>query len=343
MLSVMNPMRPSTAGRALLAVTLAVLGLLGGVALGGAATAQTAVPCWALQDPALDDGRRELQPGDQALGGIEIVNACSRPVTVRLRTGGLVTAADGALAWSPEPPAGVRVVPMVPEVTVGAVASLRVPFTVTVPAGTTPGDYPFALGAAGVQPGDSPSAVDWWRPAPLRVSGPLRAAIEITAVTGHYRPSLDPFGPGSATVGFTVVNTGTVTVAGRVIAGLTGLYSRRVLPDPADLPAVVLVPGAAYHGSIDLPAVWPGVRFDAQAGFLPSDVGGTSVTFTEPGVVRAETLWAVPFAQLVLAVLLGSVLFFAALARRNRHMRRARETGAVTENTGTGRPPDPTT
>lgn len=323
-------------------VLLAVASVLGGLAA-CPVQARAEAPCWALQDPALADGRRELAPGEQANGSIEIVNACARPVTVRLHVGGLVTSGDGTLAWSPSPPAGVTLTPAVPEVTVAPVASQWVPLTVSVPADATPGDYPFALGAAGIRPdGVPPSGVDWWRPAPLRVSGPLLAAIDITAVTATYRESLNPFRPGTARVGFTVVNTGTVTVTGRVVAGLTGLYSRRVLPDPAVLPTVVLLPGASYTGAIELPAVWPGVRFDAQAGFLPTNVGGTPVTFTEPGVVRAETLWAPPFAQLVLAVLIGTAWFVAALSRRNRHLRRARGAG-VTGTTGTAGASPPTT
>lgn len=48
------------------------------------------------------------------------------------------------------------------------------------------------------------------------------------------------------------------------------------------------------------------------------------MSYTEPGVVRGETMWALPFPQMLVIGLSGAVLFVAALARRHRHRRRAR-------------------
>ncbi|MCX0272945.1 hypothetical protein NLM24_19995 [Nocardia zapadnayensis] len=51
------------------------------------------------------------------------------------------------------------------------------------------------------------------------------------------------------------------------------------------------------------------------AASAPGEIGGVAVSYTEPGVVRGETMWALPFPQMLMIALCGAVLFVAALAR----------------------------
>ncbi|WP_327147181.1 hypothetical protein [Nocardia sp. NBC_01329] len=278
-----------TSGCATLAIAL------GGLGAGPAAAGpgDSGLPCWSLRDPVFADSRGELRPGERADGVVEIVNDCAAPVVVRLSAGRTVTGPDGEIAWSERASPGGSLIVSRPEITVAGGASEWVPVTVSAPAGVTPGDHPLAVGAAETGAGPGSGGVDRWRPVPLRIAGPPRPAVEITPVTGTYRPVPNPLAPGAADITYTITNTGTVTVSGRLVASLTGLYSRRVFADPADLPDVVLVPGASYRGSVRVDRVWPGVRFDAQVGFRPTDVGGV-VSYSEPGVVGAEPIWALP-------------------------------------------------
>ncbi|WP_405179225.1 hypothetical protein OG225_35970 [Nocardia sp. NBC_01377] len=315
--------RGRTVSRGVCCAAVAVVVTVCGAGDPRAAPVPPQVVCWSLRDAFVAAGP-PVGPGGRATGVVEIENACGRAVTARLLAGRTVTGADGMVGWSPrESEAGVLVLDG-SEVTVAAGGTARVSFTFSVAADAVAGDHPLAVAAVDAD-GSRPAgaAVDTWRPIPLRVAGTVRAAVEITDVAGEYRPVRDPFAPGSAEIGFTVTNTGTVTVMGRVVAGLSGLYSTRILPDLATVPTVVLVPGASYTGTVRLSGVWPGVRFDAQVGFLPTDIGGVPVTFGEPGVVVAETMWALPVPQAALVVAAGSLLFAAALVRRRRHLRRA--------------------
>ncbi|NKY57010.1 hypothetical protein [Nocardia flavorosea] len=313
--------------RAVLAGAVLMCGL-GGAGTAGAAPGDSP-SCWSLRDPVFASSRGDLGPSERADGVVEIVNGCARPVTVRLSAGRTVTGPDGAIAWSDQGSAGGALTFERPEVVIAGGASEWVAVTVTAAADATPGDHPLAVGAVDAAMARVSGGVDRWRPVPLRIAGALRPAVDITPVDGVYRPVPNPFAPGAAEIAYTVTNTGTVTVSGQVVAGLTGLYSRRVFPEPTDLPEVVLVPGASYHGSVRLDRVWPGVRFDAQVGFRPTDIGGIAVSYTEPGVVRGETMWALPFPQILVIALCGGVLFAGALARRRRHVRRAGATTAA--------------
>ncbi|MFR9749918.1 hypothetical protein ACL02S_02660 [Nocardia sp. 004] len=323
MLEAMHPNRRTARSCAVLMATLVGCGALGSTAPARPQPAEESYPCLSLRDPSYAQVRSELWPGERVSGVVELVNGCARPVVAQLRTGRTGTGADGAMAWSPEPSGAGALTVEHTEVIVAAGASEWVPFTVSAAVDAAPGDHPLALGAVR-DPADRPAGVvDTWRPVPLRIAGALRPAVEITSMTGVYEPNLNPFEPGSAEIGFTVTNTGSVTMSGYFLAGLEGLYRRWVLPDPTALPMVVLVPGASYSGIVRLPEVWPGVRFDTQIAFLPPDSDGATVSLDRPEVLRAETLWALPFAQMVLAVLVGTVLFVAAVVRHNRYRRRA--------------------
>ena len=47
-------------------------------------------------------------------------------------------------------------------------------------------------------------------PIELRVTGPLRAGLQVESISTGFNDPLNPFGTGSATVSYTVHNTGNV-------------------------------------------------------------------------------------------------------------------------------------
>lgn len=287
----------------------------------GVSAAETATGCWVMDVPVYAEARDSMAAGTQLDATVRIVNGCSHPVVLTLRSGRTVTGDDGAPAWSPLVDAAGSARFDREQVTVEPGGSEVVGVTVSAASDAEPGDHPLAVSAAEA---DAPANPVRWQSIPLRVDGEQRQRVEIGDIAAAYHSRLNPFAPGSADIAFTVANTGTATISGQVLAGLGGLYSLRADADFAHAPTVVLVPGAIYRGSVRIDRVWPAVRFDAQVGFRPTAISGSPVDYATPAVQNERTLWALPVGQILVAILLGTTLFVLALARRDRHLRRAR-------------------
>ena len=143
--------------------------------------------------------------------------------------------------------------------TVPAHGSVTVPFTLRVPEGAEPGDRPGALAALdmGVPPLEEWGRIDKGRGSValgvqravgarvfLRVGGPTLPAITVEDVrVTHRQPLVPGLGDSTATVSYTLRNTGNVTLAPKVELRATGLFGRTLLTRSLSRIPSELLPG----------------------------------------------------------------------------------------------------
>jgi hypothetical protein len=237
----------------------------------------------------------ELDPGESATEHAEVVNLSQREVTFA------ITAADGyftergrfnMLAAGDESTDAGLWIEVQDSVTVGAGEQAVIPFTVTVPADATPGDHPAGLAASVRQAGDEGGvSVDsrvGFR-VMTRVTGEYLSSLDLTVDAG-YSTRWNPFQPGSATVEYTVANTGNTRLSAAPVirvAGPLGLGAKRV---EAEFPGE-LAPGESRAASVAVEGVWPlfwltaAVDVDAQPvveGAPPAAASGKDATAAAP-------------------------------------------------------------
>jgi hypothetical protein len=215
------------------------------------------------------------------------------------------------------PTSGLRV----PAATASGPGKVILPFSVNVPANASPGDHTglilavlssIAKNAQGVNVRlDQRVGTRVF----LRVSGELRAQLEVEDLQATYHPTWNPFSPGSTTLSFNLRNSGNVKLGGLVSAEVKGLFGQRATADDAaQIP--LLLPGNAVPLTIEVPGVYPEFREAATVIELPVMAKGD----VDPAVSRAEgtvAFWAIPW-PVIIAVLVLIALVTLAIWRRRR-------------------------
>ncbi|WP_428952881.1 hypothetical protein [Streptomyces sp. cg35] len=249
--------------------------------------------------PAAQDGRpyiyAEGTPGTVLEDKVAVTNPTARSLRIALRAADADNRADGALdvrTRAKDTGAWIRFAEK--SVRIPARTRAEIPFTVTVPAGATPGDHPGAILASD---GGRTSGVS----VHLRVSGPTLSAltVEDVRIVGGDRIAYD------------VVNRGNTTLTPRLAVQADGIFGSVLDKGPRTLP-VELLPGRRvsltepWHGAPSLDAV--DVKVTVTAGGGAKDSATATARF-------------VPWAPLggALAVLAGAACAaYWALRRRRR-------------------------
>jgi hypothetical protein len=266
---------------------------------------------WSVYPAASQLGARPdfyltADPGQTIEDKAVVANKTGRPLTFRLYAADAYnTARDGGFAVRTVKErmygVGAWARPEKSRVTVPAHASVTVPFTLRVPKDAAPGDHPGALVALDV--GDPPARVQpraWGNVDAgsgslalgvqravaarvyLRVSGPTLPAVAVESVhITHHQPLVPGFGDSSATISYTLHNTGNVTLDPKVALTAHGLFGRTLLTRDLKKVPSELLPGQRvrlsepWHGApqlergdITLTASAPGTRESASASFL---------------------------------------------------------------------------
>ncbi|MFD7875713.1 WxL protein peptidoglycan domain-containing protein [Streptomyces sp. NPDC059766] len=232
-------------------------------------------------------------PGQTIEDKVVVANRTGAPLTFRLYAADAYnTARDGGFAVRTLKErmrgVGAWAKPARDRVTVPAHGSVTVPVTLTVPRDAEPGDHPGAIVALDerVDAGSGSLAVGVQRAVGarvyLRVSGPALPAISVEDVRiSHHQPLVPGLGAGTATISYTLRNTGNVTLGPKVQLTVRGLFGRTLLSRaPTRIPAELL-PGQRvrlsepWHGSpqfdrgeVTLTASAQGTRESASASFL---------------------------------------------------------------------------
>lgn len=184
-----------------------------------------------------------------------------------------------------------------PTVTIPALSTAVVPFTVTVPDAATPGDHPGGVVVSPVrlQEADNGVVVDTRIAVRLavRVAGEVAPALEVRGLTASFAGTWVPFGSAPATITYEVVNTGNVMVTGEPRIRVTGPFGVTLAEVDADETRQVL-PGDSFTVTTELADVEPLVLntavVDVTMAFAESRVtddaqadAGTDDAGTEPG------------------------------------------------------------
>jgi hypothetical protein len=204
-----------------------------------------------------------------------------------------------------------------------------VAFTLKVPAQATPGDHTGAMAAAvSVTRKNAKGAnvVETFRiavPLELRVPGALRSGIQVQSISTGFSDPLNPFGTGSATVSYTMTNTGNVRQSATPAVTVTGPFGQSETVHPAKLP--IILPGDSVRVSAIVPGLFPAgpmtAHVTAAAGY---PTGTIPLAHTAPAATGNAPLFAFPWSLLGLILLLAAIGVGVWFYRRwRRRLRRA--------------------
>ncbi len=329
-------------GTALVAALLAAPLAVGSAASAASAPAPTGGPdvTWGVRTAANDNGvNREnygyvVDPGAQLDDALVITNHDTEPLELDLY------AADGFTTSSGQLDVGTRdaeatgvgawITLGTDHLTIQPGESAEAPFTLSVPADVTPGDYAGGIVTSLPQPViDQGISVDrrLGIRVHLRVEGDLAPALAIEGLTVDYAGTPNPFGAGDATVSYTVRNTGNVLLSADQSVTLAGPFG--ILPVSAALDQVPeLLPGESWQVQVPVAGVAPTFWVTATPSVTPVVAADAGLDTAEFAAVEtsAGTL-AVPWALLVMLLVLVAivVLVFVVLPRRRRARQRREE------------------
>ncbi|MGW0204266.1 WxL protein peptidoglycan domain-containing protein [Streptomyces sp. NPDC003233] len=232
-------------------------------------------------------------PGQTFTDKVAVQNRTGGPLTFRLYAADAYnTARDGGFAVRTlkERMSGVGAwaKPAKDRVTVPGHRTVTVPFTLRVPQGAEPGDHPGAIVALDerVDAGSGSLALGVQRAVGarvyLRVSGPTLPALSVGQLhISHHQPLIPGIGTGTATVSYTLRNTGNVTLDPKVELKARGLFGRTLLDRELTRVPSELLPGQRVRltetwsgapqldrADVTLTASAPGTRQSASASFL---------------------------------------------------------------------------
>ena len=192
-------------------------------------------------------------PGQTIEDKVVVANKTTQPLTFRLYAADAYnTARDGGFAVKSlgEKMRGVGAWAELPKerITVPGGRTVTVPFTIKVPEGAEPGDHPGAIVALDerVEQGDGSVALGVQRAVGarvyLQVGGPTLPALAVEDVRiSHHQPLVPGFGDSTATISYTLHNTGNVTLHPKARLTARGLFGRTLLSrDLAKIPSELL-------------------------------------------------------------------------------------------------------
>jgi hypothetical protein len=244
-------------------------------------------------------------PGQTLTDKVAVQNKTGEPLTFRLYAADAYnTARDGGFAVR-SPAERMRGVgawakPAKSRVTVPGHRTVTVPFTLRVPQGAEPGDHPGAIVALDMGVSPLERSREWGRVDAgsgalalgvqqavgarvyLRVGGPTLPALAVEHVhISHHQPLVPGLGASTATVSYTLHNTGNVTLDPKVELRARGLFGRTLLDRTLTRVPSQLLPdqrvrltetwsGAPQldRADVTLTASAPGTRQSASASFL---------------------------------------------------------------------------
>lgn len=211
-------------------------------------------------------------------------------------------------------------------VTVPALSTKVVDFTVTVPADATPGDHPGGIVVSPVRPqADASGVVVDTRVAVrlnVRVPGEVTAALEIRSLGASYGFDAVPFAPARTTLRYQVVNTGNVKVIGVPRVRITGPFGITLKEIDADKTREVL-PGDSFEISTTIAGVAPLLVDTATVDVAMTAAPGPDTEIPAVSATAHTSFVAVPWTGLALLVVLGLGAWFLARRLRRRRLERA--------------------
>jgi hypothetical protein len=218
------------------------------------------------------------------------------------------------------------------KVTVGPDETKVVPFTITAPAGATPGDHPAGIAATIISTGGTVNVESrvGFRVL-LRASGTVRSSLAVGDLAVRYAPSWNPFSAGTIRVRYTVVNAGNVRATGTGRLTVSELFG--LAGNDATVRVEELLPGGGRTFESRVGGVLALGRLRTTVALTPAPLGANLAGAEIRPTRGTVTTWAFPWSQLALLALLGAlVVGFRTVVRQRRRrltrlLARAREEG----------------
>ncbi|WP_433125306.1 WxL protein peptidoglycan domain-containing protein [Micromonospora sp. CA-240977] len=282
----------------------------------------------------------KLDPGATLTDYVAVTNHSARPLTLNLYASDAVTTAQGGFdllaGGQKSTDAGAWVRFTGATVTIPSTSRLDIPFTLTVPSNATPGDHAggivASLAATTADTQGNQVAVDHRVGARiyLRVTGELRPALTVEDLRVRHTGSLNPLAGGTLTATFTVRNTGNVRLTGQPTLAASGPFGlgRRSTDGEA---LTEILPGGELTTTVRMTGVPPLFRLTASAAVTPAAVGDQALDPQPPSGTARTAVWAVPWPQTGLLVLLALVGWALIAARRRQTREIARAVAAARE------------
>ena len=157
-------------------------------------------------------------------------------------------------------------------------------------------------------------------PIELRVTGPLHAGLAVESISTGFHGSLSPFASGSATVSYTVHNTGNVRLTGSQLVSVTGLLGISAKIPEKSLPTIL--PGDSVRFTAQPHGLYPFGPMTAHVRLTEAIPAGAPPMALPAGYVTGTaSLFAMPWSLLGLIIL---VIVVAVALLRGRRFRRRR-------------------
>lgn len=269
-------------------------------------------------------------PGARLSDHVAVVNYGTSPLTLSLNATDALNTDEGGfglLATSSQPTdvgswvhlVGVGSAVTIPGRTENGPGTVDVPIQIRVPANASPGDHSGGIVAVltSVDPNSEGTKVRLEQRVGsrifVRVAGDVQPALAIENLSASYSGTMNPVGRGSATVNYTLTNTGNVNLGAKTSVTISGLLDDASVASP-DVP--LLLPGSSVDVSVEVPDVLPQVWMNAEVDVTSAATVSSQVE--HPPVVNEQTsFWAIPW-TLVALILLLIGLIVGYLWRRRR-------------------------
>jgi hypothetical protein len=211
------------------------------------------------------------------------------------------------------------------------------PFTITVPRNATPGDHTGGLMVQVSVPqtnAKGQQVIVYSRialPILMRVIGPLHAGLQVQSVSTGFNNSINPFGSSSASISYSVTNTGNVRMSGTQVLKVAGVFGMSATINPLHLPTIL--PGDSVRISATAAGLYPAGPFTATVTVKPawprSSVPVQNLALTT--TTSSASFFAVPWSLLGFILLLAGAGFGALRFLRWRSRVRAADMAAVAD------------
>jgi hypothetical protein len=287
-----------------------------------------------------------VKPGASVIDHVEIVNKSKQAAAFSLYTADASgTTPQGALlleppakkpidigAWATFPGHVAQLSTVIP-----AHTAVIEQFTLAVPRLATPGDHTGGLVAAVSIPRKTKTGLgvlETYRiavPMELRVPGALHAAVQVQSISTGFSDPLNPFGTGSATISYSVANTGNVRQSATQAVTVTGPFGQKSTIRPPKLP--MILPGDSVRVAVAVPGLYPAGPMTGHVTITP---GWPPQTIPIAGIVPVASgtasLFAVPWSLIGLILLLAAIGFGVwAMLRWRRRLHQAEIAAAASK------------
>ncbi|MBB3157969.1 hypothetical protein FHS07_001653 [Microbacterium proteolyticum] len=312
-------------------------------ATAAAPSADTAVT-WSVKPADTAQGRDrpnyayDLAPGGTVGDALYVANRSPQPITLSVYAADGFLTEDGSLdilaGGVASTDLGSWVSIETPELTLDSGASAEVPFTVTVPADASPGDYAAGVVASMRVTADNGTITErrLGSRVHLRVQGDLAPALTVGDVVVDYHGTASPIESGSATVTYTLTNTGNTRLDPAVDVALGGPFGLAGVTADDDAPE--LLPGSSLQRTVEVAGVVPlgllAAEVTATSQVVSRTLAGAEPSALDPLVSEgAASTAAMPWTALAILLVLALFVAWRIVAARRRKAAHARELAAA--------------